>query len=102
RHLAARVEALARSVPGLVDVQAERLVLVPQLRLRVRPEAARFGYAPGALAEVLEKLVGGEVVGQVLEDDRSFEMLVRLDDGVRADVDALAVLPIDTPSGARV
>ncbi len=102
RHLAARVEEVARRVPGLVDVQAERLVLVPQLRLRVRPDAARFGYAPGTLAEALERLVGGEVVGHVLEDDRTFEMLVRLADGVRADADALAVLPIDTPSGARV
>ncbi len=103
RRLAVEIEGVARAVPGLVDVQAERLVLVPQLRLHVKNAvAARYGFAPGALAETLETLLDGEVTGQILEEDRTFEMLVRLADATRADPRALAELPLDTPSGAVI
>ncbi|MCC6622420.1 MAG: efflux RND transporter permease subunit [Deltaproteobacteria bacterium] len=103
REVASRIEGAARAIPGLVDVQAERLVLVPQLRVTVRPEAGlRFGIQPGALAAELETVLGGHALGSVIEDDRRHDLFFRLDEHARTDLDALAALRVDTPAGARV
>jgi len=103
REYAERIEAAARTVPGMVDLQTEKQVLVPQVRIRVRAEeVARYGFQPGALAESLEAALDGEVVGQLISADRSIGLWVRVDDAARADVGPIADTLLLTPSGARV
>jgi CzcA family heavy metal efflux pump len=103
REVAARVEAAAREVPGMVDLQTEKQVLVPQIRIQVRAEEiARYGFQPGALAATLEAALDGEVVGRMVDADRSVGLWVRVDDATRADVEPIADTLILTPSGARV
>jgi len=103
RAAAGEIEAVARSVPGLVDVQTEKQVLIPQVQLQVRPErAARHGFTPGALAERLEHALAGQSVGQMLDGERAFPIWLRLAESARADVRAIARIPIDTPSGVTV
>jgi CzcA family heavy metal efflux pump len=103
RRHAASVEAVMRGVDGLVDIQVEKLVLVPQLRLKVRNEvAARYGFKPAELAGRMEQLLDGEVVSSLLESDRQIRIFVRLDDAVRTNIETLSRLLVDTPSGARI
>ncbi len=103
REGAALIEAAAKSVPGMVDVQVEKQVLVPQVRIQVRPEeVARYGFQAGALAAALEAALAGEVVGQLVSADRSIGLWVRIDDDARADVGPIGDILIQTPSGARV
>ena len=99
RQAATALEARLRAVPGLSDVQIERITRVPQLDVRVRPEAASaYGIAPARVAEAFADLTAGKTLGQVSDGLRRYDVVVRLDEAARAPA-ALAQMPIDTPSG---
>lgn len=103
RDYAAQVEVAMRQVPGVVDLQVEKQVLIPQVRIEVdRERAALHGLQPGELASRLEAGLNGRILGQVLEGTRTIDLVVRLADEARADVAALRELLIDTPRGGRV
>ena len=103
RQKAAEVQAAVAGVPGLVDLQTERQVLVPQLQVRVdRERAVLYGIQPGALNEWLETALAGRTVGQVLEGQFGYDLVVRLPEQIRGRPEAIRTLLVDTPSGARV
>ncbi|NTX52327.1 efflux RND transporter permease subunit [Myxococcus sp. CA039A] len=103
RSKAEEVRAVMAQVPGVVDLQVEQQTLIPQLQVRLkREESARLGVQPGAMAEQLEKAFNGVVVGQVLEGQRTFDVLVRYEERARVDAEAFRRALVDTPSGARV
>ncbi|MEB3188589.1 MAG: efflux RND transporter permease subunit [bacterium] len=103
RGVAAEVEEAIADVPGLVDLQIEKQVLVPQVRIEVdRTAAARYGLAPGSLSERLETALGGRVVSQVLEGATSFDLMVRLSDAARSTPGAIERMLVETPAGPRI
>jgi len=103
RGVAAEVEEAIADVPGLVDLQIEKQVLVPQVRIEVdRSAAARYGLAPGSLSERLETALGGRVVSQVLEGATSFDLMVRLSDAARSTPGAIERMLVETPAGPRI
>ncbi len=76
---------------------------ISQIRLRVkRDEAARYGLAPGDVADLLETAYKGQVVSQVLDEDRYFGLVVWYDEASRSDPEAINETILETPSGRRV
>jgi CzcA family heavy metal efflux pump len=103
RAKAAEIQAAMATVPGVVDLQTEKQVLVPQIRIEGdRTALARYGLNVGDLNETLETALNGRVVSQVLEGQRTFDLLVRFDDPSRNSLEAIRDALIDTPSGAKV
>jgi CzcA family heavy metal efflux pump len=103
RAKAAEIQNAMGTVPGVVDLQTEKQVLVPQIRIAGdRVALARYGLNVGDLNEALETALNGRVVSQVLEGQRTFDLLVRFDDASRGSLDAIRDALIDTPSGAKV
>ena len=103
RAKAAEMQAAMATVPGVVDLQTEKQVLVPQIRIQGdRAALARYGLNVGELNEALETALGGRVVSQVLEGQRTFDLLVRFDDISRGSLEAIRNVLIDTPAGAKV
>ncbi|WP_338050843.1 efflux RND transporter permease subunit [Roseicella aerolata] len=95
-RLRARLEA---EVPGLADLQTERVVRIPQLRLAVdRERAALYGVSAAQLTEALQALTGGQVVSQVLDGPRRIDVVLRLRDEDRTGA-ALAAALVETPGG---
>lgn len=91
-------ERLAR-IPGVTDLQIEKQVLIPQVKIRLDyAQAARYGVAPGNLLRALEQMIEGEKITQIIEGSRRFDLLVRLPESARSP-QALADLLIETPSG---
>ena len=89
---------------GLVDLQVEQQVLIPQVKIQLlRDEAGKFGIVAGELSETLEKALNGEVVAQVLDQQRTFNVFMRFDDHSRANLDLIkqTVLKI-MPDGRKV
>ena len=91
-------ERLAR-IPGVTDLQIEKQVLIPQLKIRLDYEqAARYGVVPGNLLRGLQQMIEGERITQIVEGNRRFDLLVRLPESARGP-QALADLLIETPTG---
>ncbi len=103
RQKAREVEAVAGTIPGVVDLQVEKQVLIPQVRIRIkREEAKKYGIRVGDLAETLETAFNGKVVSQVLEGQRAFDLFVRFKEEDRGNIEALRNALIDTPSGFKL
>ncbi|MDI1261118.1 efflux RND transporter permease subunit [Aquabacterium sp.] len=99
RVLAGDLQARLSRLPGVTDLQIEKQVLIPQIKIRIDYEqAARLGVAPGSLLRSLQEMIEGERITQVVEGNRRFDLLVRLPDNQRGASD-LANLLIETPGG---
>lgn len=103
RTKAAEIEELMRGIPGVVDLAVEPQVEISQIRVEVlREEAARYGLAPGDVAEALETAFKGRVVSEVLDDQRTFDLVVWYDEKSRNNLDAIKSTLLNSPSGVRV
>jgi len=90
---------LAARVPGLADLQLERQVRVPQLRIAVDHErAALYGVSTATLTETLQSLTGGTVISQITDGVRRFDVVLRLADADRTTT-RLAEALVETPAG---
>ncbi len=99
RTLAATLQARLKEVPGLVDLQIEKQVLIPQLQIVPNYErASLYGITPAALTEALEGMAGGRIVSQIVEGNRRFEVVMRISDQDRS-TNGLEDLLIPTPQG---
>ncbi len=103
RRYAADIRTAAASVPGVVDLQIEKQVQVPQLLIRPRPEAVRaYGLERGRVVQDLQTLFQGTVVSRILDGQKSFELIVKLPDSLRQSVAAIGAARIETPDGGYV
>ena len=89
--------------PASSILQIEPQIEISQLRLRVKhEEAARYGLAPGDIAEMLETAYKGRTVSQILDEDRYFDLVVWFDEASRNDPDEINKTILDTPSGRKI
>jgi len=103
REIGRQIEAIARGVSGTADVAMEQQADVPQIRVAMnRPAMARYGVTPGHLAEALDIAFAGEAVSQVLEAQRSFDLVVRFAEEYRGSIDRIRAARISTPAGGQV
>ena len=86
-------------IPGLVDINVEQQVLIPQLSVQLNQRsAAQHGLTPGAAIEQLQLLTDGEVVAEIIDGVRRFDVVLRLADTERSP-EALRRALLDTPAG---
>lgn len=99
RGLAEVLRQRLAQVPGLVDLQVEKQVRIPQAQVRVDyARAAAFGITPAAVNAALATLVGGKEVAQIIEENRRVGVVLRVSDSDRSP-EGLRDLLIETPGG---
>ena len=87
------------TVPGIVDLQVEKQVRIPQLEIRVDyTRAALYGVQPAAVVDQLSRLSNGRVVSRVVDGYRRFDVTMRLPNHLRT-TERLGDLLIETPVG---
>jgi len=103
RNKGEEIRKTMETVPGVVDLMVEPQVGVPQLQINLdRTQAASLGLRAGDLAEAVDTAFNGETVSQVLENQRTFDLVVRFNDAARQSAETIASTLIDTPAGAKV
>ncbi len=103
RDTAADIEATMRKVPGVVDLQVEPQVEVAQVRLELRRDVLpHYGLKPGDVLRLLETAYRGKAVGEILDGDRRFDLVVWYDEAARVDPSVIGATVLDTPSGRKV
>jgi HME family heavy-metal exporter len=97
--LAAQLERRLAPIPGVVDLQTEKQVRVPQLQVRIDYEKAKYyGLNPSAIIETLETLSNGRVVSQIVDQSKRFDVVLRLSDDDRQE-QQLGEIFVDSPAG---
>ena len=93
---------LLEKVSGAADVKVEQVSGLPVLSVMIdRARISRYGLNVADVQEVIEVAVGGKEAGQVFEGDRRFDLMVRLPERLREDMDAIKRLPVPLPAGTR-
>jgi CzcA family heavy metal efflux pump len=103
RAAGGRVRDAIAGVPGIADLKLESQILVPQIRIRPRPDdLARLGLSPGEVRRQAQLLVAQAKVGEIYRDQRAFDVAVWSEPGVRGSLHALRDLMIQAPTGMPV
>ncbi|MAT68754.1 MAG: cation transporter [Planctomycetaceae bacterium] len=103
RNKADEMKQRISGVEGLTDVVIEQQTNIPQLRIELNRAALnQHGLQPADVMELVETAMNGTVVSQVLLGQRTFDLLVRMDEPYREDVKKLKRLAVPLPDGGMV
>ena len=103
RQLARQVQAEMAQVAGVVDLSTEAQADIPTLKVRVDPgAAARHGLETGAVTEALQTARVGHSVGQVLEGQVAFPLVVRYAIDESTDLESVGTTQIQTPDRRQI
>lgn len=103
RAKAHEVKAAIQSVEGLAPPVVEPQEIAPQVRIELdREKLALYGASAAYATRFIETALQGKVVSTVLEGQRMFDLVVRLDEPYRTDVENLHRLSLDLPDGTRI
>ncbi len=98
---AGEIAGTLQQLDGASEVKVEQTSGLPVLTINIdRDKAARFGLNVGDVQDTLAVAVGGRQAGTLYEGDRRFDMVVRLSDALRTDIDGLSRLLIPVPAQA--
>jgi HME family heavy-metal exporter len=96
--VAQQIKTAIQDVPGVTPPVVEPMQLTEELHIELRPDdLARYGLTRAYVADVMQTALQGEVTSQVLEGQRRFDLLVRLEENYRTDYANLGRLRIDLP-----
>lgn len=94
---------VVESMPGAADARVEQVSGLPMLSVvPKRLQLARYGLNVAQLQDLVAAAIGGESAGMIFEGDRRFELVIRLEESVRRDLDGLSELPVPLPGGGYV
>ncbi len=94
---------VVNQVEGAADARVEQVTGLPTLSvIPNRTALGRYGLNVVELQEWVSAAIGGESAGILYEGDRRFELVVRLPEDIRRNVDKLAFLPVPLPNGEYV
>jgi cobalt-zinc-cadmium resistance protein CzcA len=93
-----QIAGILTGLEGAADVKVEQVTGLPFLEIKIdKGEIARRGLSLSNVQEVIAIAVGGRAAGLVFEGDRRFQIIVRLPDALRSDIEALENLPVAMP-----
>ena len=99
RNLAEQLQNRMAAIKGLVDLQVERQVRIPQVQVSIDyQKAGMFGVTPAHVTETLETLLNGRVVSQIIDGNRRYDVVLRVAEADRT-TEGLTKLVVETPAG---
>lgn len=103
REKGEQVRDLAKTIPGLTDVNLEAQVPIPQIKIEVnRQRAVAYGVQPGTLNEQVSTLLGGKTLAELREGQRTVDLVLRLPESWRDSAEKLGEILIETDKGPRI
>ncbi len=101
--IADHIVDIIKTVPGATDVGTDRLLGQPQIQITIdRAAIGRYGLAVSDIQTVVATAIGGQSATQVLEGERSFDLVVRMNPESVADIESIRNIPIFGSNGERI
>jgi CzcA family heavy metal efflux pump len=102
-RIANQIRETISTIPGVVDLNVEQQVEIPQIQIRPRQEMlARYGIPQNELTEFVETAIAGRKVAEVYENNLNFDLVVRYDEPYRNSLDAIRNTLLDSYSGEKI
>jgi cobalt-zinc-cadmium resistance protein CzcA len=96
-----KIAAVMGKIPGAAEVKVEQTTGLPMLTVNIdREKTARYGLNVADVQETVATAIGGKEAGTLFQGDRRFDIVVRLPDHIRNDLEAIKRLPIAMPRSA--
>ena len=103
QELADRSVEILKGIPGAADVGTDRLIGQPQVQITIdRTAIARYGLTVADVQQIIATALGGGVATQVLEGERTFDLVVKVSPTAISDLDAIRKIPIFGSNGERL
>jgi HME family heavy-metal exporter len=103
RRTADEMKAAMEGIEGVKDLMVEQQVEIPQLQIKLnRDKLLRYGLTSVDVNEFIETAMNGRTVSEVVQGERKFDLVVRLDEPYRRDINKLERLAINLPTGGRI
>jgi cobalt-zinc-cadmium resistance protein CzcA len=103
QELADRSVDILKRIPGAADVGADQVIGQPQVQITVdRAAIARYGLTVSDVQQIIETALGGSAATQVLEGERTFDLVVKLSPKAVSDLDAIRKIPVFGSNGERL
>ena len=103
REKGEKVRDIAKTIPGLTDVNLEAQVPIPQIKIEInRERAVAYGVQPGTLNEQVSTLLGGKTVAELREGQRTVDLVLRLPENWRDSPEKIGELLVETDRGQRI
>ena len=103
RRTAEKMKVAIAGVPGVKDLLVEQQLEIPQLQILLkRDKLMQYGLTANEVNDFIETAMNGKTVSEIVQGERKTDLVVRLDDPYRVDVDALRRLSINLKVGGRV
>ncbi|WKN45400.1 efflux RND transporter permease subunit [Tunicatimonas pelagia] len=100
RAKAAEVQNLVKDIEGIADLQMEQQLLIPQIHVNFdRDKARQHGVMIGKAAQHAELAMQGQTVTNIIDGNRLFDVMLRLNDEARDDKEAIGKIPFETLRG---
>lgn len=98
-----QIKDAIRDVPGVVDLNVEQQINIPQIQIKPKREMlARYGITMDDYLEYVHVAFNGEKVGDVFEGEKSFDLVVRLNENFRNNINQLKDALITTHTGQKI
>jgi len=98
-NAAGRIAAVLKGISGATEVNIEQTTGLPMLSVQIdREKTARYGLNVQDVQDTLATAVGGKEGGTMFEGDRRFDIIVRVPENVRSDLEAIKRLPVPLPA----
>lgn len=102
-ELAKRISALVPSVKGAEDLYVEQVSGLPQISIKInRDRVAQYGLNISDINEAINTAFAGGTAGTVYEGAKRFDLVVRLEEGERQDIEDVKRLNVTTSSGQQI
>ena len=94
------ISSMLQKIPGASEVKVEQTTGLPMLTVNIdRQKASRYGLNVADIQDAVATAIGGREAGTLFEGDRRFDILVRLPESLRNDLESMKRLPIPLPRG---
>lgn len=103
REKGEQIRDIAKTIPGLTDVILEAQVPIPQIKIEVnRERAVAYGVQPGSLNEQVSALIGGKVLAELREGQRTLDLVLRLPETWRDSPEKIGEMLVEADQGRRI
>jgi len=100
---AQKVEKIIRTIPGVQDINVEKVTGLPQIQIKYnRDKIAQYGLNISDINRVLRTAFAGSTAGVIFEEEKRFDLVVRLEEGFRKDLDNVKNIFIPLPGGGQI